>query len=46
MHYEVRKRLGQAGPDPVDAAIDARLGVVREGGILRLEPRQKTKGRE
>lgn len=36
LRKEIRKRLGQAGPDPVAAAIDARLGVVRENGLLRL----------
>jgi len=35
---EIRKRLGRTGPDPVDAAIDRSLGVVREDGALRLEP--------
>jgi Tol biopolymer transport system component len=38
LRREVRKRLGQTGPDPVGAAIDARLGVVREHGALRLQP--------
>jgi hypothetical protein len=33
-----RCRLGRTGPDPVDAAVDAKLGVVRDGGFLRLEP--------
>lgn len=37
LRREIRKRLGQTGPDPVDAAIDRRLGVVRENGALRLE---------
>ncbi len=32
----IRKRLNQTGPDPVGAAIDTHLGVVREGGVLRL----------
>ena len=35
---EIRRRLGQTGPDPVEAAIDRRLGVGRENGILRLQP--------
>ena len=38
LRKEIRQRLGQTGPDPVDAAIDARLGVVREKGVLRLDP--------
>jgi len=36
LRREIRRRLGQAGPDPVDAAIDRRLGVIREDGNLRL----------
>lgn len=35
---QFRRRLGQTGRDPVAAAIDARLGVVREDGVLRLDP--------
>jgi len=38
LRNEVRKRLGQTGLDQVGAAIDARLGVVRENGTLRLSP--------
>ncbi|GDY19805.1 hypothetical protein LBMAG56_11500 [Verrucomicrobiota bacterium] len=38
LRREIRKRLNQTGPDPVGAAIDAHLGVVRENGVLRLEP--------
>ena len=38
LRKEIRRRLGQTSPDPVDAAIDAKLGVVRDGGGLRLEP--------
>ena len=38
LRREVRKRLGQTGPDPVGAALDVRLGVVRENGALRLQP--------
>jgi hypothetical protein len=38
LRKEIRRRLGQTGPDPVGAAIDAHLGVVRENGFLRLEP--------
>ncbi len=39
LRKEIRRRLGQTGPDPVDAAVDARLGVVRDSELLRLEPR-------
>ena len=35
LRREIRKRLGQVGPDPVDAAIDRQFRVVREGGFLR-----------
>lgn len=38
LRREIRRRLGQTGPDPVDAAIDQRLGVIRESGALRLDP--------
>jgi hypothetical protein len=38
LRKEIRRRLGQTGVDPVGAAIDAKLGVVRENGVLRLEP--------
>jgi hypothetical protein len=38
LRKEIRRRLGQTGPDPVDAAIDAKLGVVRGNGALRLAP--------
>ncbi len=41
LRREIRKRLGQTGPDPVDAAIDRRFGVVREKGALRLEPERR-----
>ena len=37
LRKEIRRRLGPTGPDPVGVAIDARLGVVRENGVLRLE---------
>lgn len=40
LRKEIRKRLGQTGPDPVAVAIDERLGVVRENGKLRLSPRR------
>jgi hypothetical protein len=38
LRKEIRRRLRQTGPDPVEAAIDGRLGVVREKGVLRLDP--------
>lgn len=38
LRKEIRKRLRQTGPDPVEAAIDARLAVVRGKGALRLDP--------
>jgi len=38
LRKEIRRRLGQTGPDPVAAAIDVKLGVVRENGMLRLDP--------
>jgi hypothetical protein len=40
---EIRRRLHQTGPDPVGAAIDAHLGVVRENGVLRLALEKPTK---
>ena len=36
LRKEIRRRLGRTGPDPVDAAIDAKLGVVREHDMLRI----------
>jgi Tol biopolymer transport system component len=38
LRKELRRRLGQVGADPVGAAIDARLSVVRENRTLRLDP--------
>jgi hypothetical protein len=38
LRKEIRRRLGQSGDDPVERALDARLGVVREAGHLRLDP--------
>jgi len=38
LRREIRKRLGQTGPDPVDVAIDQRFGIVRDQGNLRLDP--------
>ena len=37
LRKQVRKRLGQRGADPVEQAVDVRLGVVRHRGILRKE---------
>ena len=37
LRRELRRRLGQTGPDPVDQAIDRQLGVIREAGNLRLD---------
>lgn len=36
LRKEIRKRLGQTGPDPIGTAIDRRLGVVRENDTLEL----------
>ncbi len=38
LRREIRKRLGQTGPDPVNAAIDRRFAVALQDGRLRLEP--------
>ena len=40
LRSEIRRRLGQNGPDPVGLAVDAtaNLKVLRDMGILRLEP--------
>lgn len=43
LRNEIRNRLKQTGPDAVGIAIDAHLGVVRENGILRLEPEKAIK---
>jgi hypothetical protein len=43
LRKEIRRRLGQTGPDPVGVAIDTQLGVVRESGFLRLEPDKASK---
>lgn len=42
LRKEVRRRLGQTSEDPVERAVDARLGVVRDGGFLRLDPEVPT----
>jgi TolB protein len=44
LRRQIRQRLGQTGPDPVDAGINARLGVVRTNGVLRLDPERKMAG--
>jgi len=45
LRKEIRRRLGQTGPDPVCTAIDAQLGVVHDNGALRLDP-EKIEGSE
>ena len=42
LRREIRKRLGQTGPDPLEAALDKRLGVSRPDGYLILDPSQAT----
>jgi hypothetical protein len=42
LRKEIRRRLNQTGPDTVEASIDAQLGVVRENGVLKLEPDRAT----
>ena len=42
LRKEIRRRLGQTGPDPVETAIDTRLDVVRDRGALRLDPARAT----
>jgi hypothetical protein len=44
LRREIRRRHGQNGEDSVAKAIDARLGVVRERGFLRLVPRGSAAG--
>lgn len=41
LRKEIRKRMGESGPDPVDTAIDQRFGVVRDSGFLKLEPNRR-----
>jgi hypothetical protein len=38
LRNQFRRRSGEHGPDPVDAAIDSKLGVVTDKFGLRLEP--------
>lgn len=42
LRRETLKRLGHEGPDPLEAALDARLGVVRQDGRLILDPDSAT----
>jgi hypothetical protein len=42
LRKEIRRRLNQSGPDAVGVAIDAQLGVVRQKGMLMLEPERAT----
>ncbi|MBI3117933.1 MAG: hypothetical protein HYZ00_04570 [Candidatus Hydrogenedentes bacterium] len=36
LRREVRQRLGMTGPDPLGATLDAKLGIVRQAGMLSL----------
>ncbi len=36
LRKEIRRRLGDSGPDPMAAALDRRLGVIRVAGALAL----------
>lgn len=38
LRREVRQRLNLSGPDPLEAQLDAELGISRENGFLRLQP--------
>ena len=38
LRREVRNRLGMGGTDPLEAALEARLGVARRDGHLFLDP--------
>lgn len=42
LRRETLKRLGHVGPDPLEAALDAKLGVVRQDGRLTLDPDSAT----
>ena len=42
LRHEFRQRQKQQGPDPVEAAINQKLGVVHDRDGLRLEPAQAT----
>lgn len=43
LRKEVRRRLNQNGPDSVGVAIDGELAVLRENGVLRLDPERTAK---
>ena len=38
LRREVRRRLNLSGPDPLEAQLDAELGVFRRNGFLQLQP--------
>ena len=42
LRREVRKHLNMSGPDPLAAALDAKLGIVQREGMLALEPEKAT----
>ncbi|MCL4218090.1 MAG: hypothetical protein KJ052_13965 [Candidatus Hydrogenedentes bacterium] len=42
LRQRVRERLGMTGPDPLTAALDAKLGIVRRDGMLYLKPETAT----
>ncbi|MBI3656788.1 MAG: hypothetical protein HY232_10260 [Acidobacteria bacterium] len=42
LRREFRRRLGQAGTDPVEVAVDRELGVSHDQHGLRLSPDQAT----
>lgn len=42
LRREVRKRLGEDGTDPLARALDQKLGVTREDGLLTLHPDRAT----
>jgi len=38
LRREVRKQLNHSGPDPLEAQLDAELGITRANGFLQLNP--------
>lgn len=42
LHREVRGRLGMTGTDPLAAALDEKLGIVRQDDMLVLQPEKAT----
>ncbi len=40
LRREVRRQLGQTGPDPLEARLDTELGVLKKDGHLSLDPAQ------